>query len=212
MAGGRKAAAVGRGREREDVLLNRAAARLVDARGLSATVTGPLRIVSSGVGGTIAGRLEVDNASWQLGTADEEIALPDITTREINLPSELERSTTRTSPWRYLIDARARNRIDVDGLGLDSEWRGNLAIRGTTADPRIGGEVNVIRGSYSFAGTRFDMTRGRITFDEAVPIDPRLDILAETRRNGINVNVAVRGNALSPEIVFTSDPALPARN
>ncbi|MBO6944257.1 translocation/assembly module TamB domain-containing protein [Altererythrobacter sp.] len=184
-------------------------ARLVDARGLSATVTGPLRIVSSGVGGTIAGRLEVDNASWQLGTADEEIALPDITTREINLPSELERSTTRTSPWRYLIDARARNRIDVDGLGLDSEWRGNLVIRGTTADPRIGGEVNVIRGSYSFAGTRFDMTRGRITFDEAVPIDPRLDILAETRRNGINVNAAVRGNALSPEIVFTSDPALP---
>lgn len=184
-------------------------ARLVDARGLSATVTGPLRIVSSGVGGTIAGRLEVDRASWQLGTADEDVALPDITTREINLPSELERSTTRTSPWRYLIDARARNRIDVDGLGLDSEWRGDIIIRGTTSDPRIGGEVNVIRGSYSFASTRFDMTRGRITFDENVPIDPRLDILAETRRNGISVEVAVRGNALSPEIAFTSDPALP---
>lgn len=184
-------------------------ARLVDARGLRATVTGPLRIVSSGVGGTIAGRLEIDDASWQLGTAADDIALPDITTREINLPSELERERTRTSPWRYLIDARARNRIDVDGLGLDSEWRGNMIIRGTTSDPRIGGEARVIRGSYSFAGTRFELTSGRITFDENVPIDPRLDILAETRRNGLNVDVTVRGNALSPEIAFSSDPALP---
>ena len=121
----------------------------------------------------------------------------------------MARSRSRVSPWRYLIDARARNRINVDGLGLDSEWGGDIIIRGTTADPRLGGEVNVIRGSYTFAGTRFDMTRGRITFDEAVPIDPRLDILAETRRNGISVDVTVRGNALSPEIVFSSDPALP---
>lgn len=184
-------------------------ARLVNARGLRATVTGPLRIVSSGVGGTIAGRLEINNASWQLGTADDDVTLPDITTREINLPSELDRSTTRTSPWRYLVDARAGNRIDVDGLGLDSEWRGNIVLRGTTADPRMGGEVRVVRGSYSFAGTRFELSRGRITFDENVPIDPRLDIAADTRRNGIDVNVTVRGNALSPDIAFTSDPSLP---
>ena len=184
-------------------------ARLLDARGLRATVTGPLRIVSSGRGGTIAGRLEVDRASWRLGNADEVAALPEITTREINQPGGLDPVRRASAPWRYLIDARARNRIDVDGMGLDSEWRADIRLRGTTADPRMGGEAQVVRGSYTFAGTRFELTRGRIAFDENVPIDPRLDIVAETSRDGLDVSVNVRGNALSPEITFASDPALP---
>ena len=81
--------------------------------------------------------------------------------------------------------------------------------RGTTADPRIGGEAQVVRGTYSFAGTNFELTRGRIDFDENVPIDPQLDIIAETERDGIKVTVNVRGKALTPEITFASDPALP---
>ena len=36
---------------------------------MGATVTGPMRIVSDGVGGTIAGRLQVNRARWQLGVA-----------------------------------------------------------------------------------------------------------------------------------------------
>ena len=198
----------GRG-PRMDLRVAATKARLVDARGLSATVTGPLRIISSGVGGTIAGRLEIDSASWRLGTAGEEVSLPEISTREVNLPADRAPVARPGAPWRYLIDARARSRIDVDGMGLDSEWRGNIILRGTTADPRIGGAAQVIRGSYSFAGTRFELTRGRITFDENVPIDPRLDIEAETRRDGLEVTVSVRGNALTPEITFTSEPPLP---
>lgn len=192
-----------------DLRASAKSARLVDARGLRATVTGPLRIISSGVGGTIAGRLEVDRASWQLGTAADDVSLPEIATREINLPADAEVARTPSAPWRYLIDARARSQIDVDGMGLDSEWRGNIILRGTTADPRIGGEAQVIRGTYSFASTRFDLTRGRISFDENVPIDPRLDIEAETRRDGLEVTVTVRGNALTPEIAFSSEPPLP---
>ncbi|MGQ7828472.1 translocation/assembly module TamB domain-containing protein [Altererythrobacter sp. Z27] len=184
-------------------------ARLVDARGLRATVTGPLRIVSSGNGGTIAGRLEVDQAGWQLGKADETVALPEIATREINLSPEIAPITKPASPWRYLIDARARNGIAVDGMGLDSEWRGDIVLRGTTADPRIGGEAQVVRGTYTFAGTSFELTRGRIDFDVDAPIDPQLDIVAETERDGLNVTVNVRGKALTPEITFASDPALP---
>ncbi|MFZ9395173.1 MAG: translocation/assembly module TamB domain-containing protein [Erythrobacter sp.] len=194
---------------RIDVRASAKNARLLDARGLRATVTGPLRIVSSGNGGTIAGRVEIDRASWRLGNADEVAALPEIATREINLPGAMQQSTRPSAPWRYLVDARARNRIDVDGMGLDSEWRADIRLRGTTADPRLGGEAQVVRGTYSFAGTRFELTRGRITFDESVPIDPRLDIVAESSRDGVDVTVNVRGNALSPEITFTSDPALP---
>ncbi len=184
-------------------------ARLIEANGLSATVTGPLRIVSNGVGGTIAGRLQVNQARWTLGSAAEAASLPDIATREINLPADIAPVSRRTGSWRYLIDARARRGIDVDGMGLNSEWRGDIILRGTTDDPRMGGSAEVVRGDYTFAGTRFDLTRGKIDFDENVPIDPQLDILAETTKDSLTVSVSVTGNALEPQITFSSEPALP---
>lgn len=184
-------------------------AQLLDANGLSATVTGPLRVISNGNGGTIAGRLRVNRASWRLGTAADAEQLPRIRTREINVPSDIGPVAARSAPWRYLIDARAPSRVDVDGMGLDSEWSADIRLRGTTDDPRIGGEARVVRGAYSFAGNRFELTRGRIAFDENVPIDPRLDIVAESDRDGLSVAVNVRGTAVQPEISFSSTPALP---
>lgn len=184
-------------------------ARLLNANGLSATLTGPLRIVSDGIGGTIAGRVRIDEASWRLGTTADEYQLPDIDTREINQPPDVSAPTRLGSPWRYLVDARAPSRINVDGMGLDSEWGADIILRGTTDDPRIGGEARVVRGAYSFAGTRFELTRGRIDFDENVPIDPQIDILAETQKDGLSVTVSVSGNAQQPQITFQSDPALP---
>lgn len=186
-------------------------ARLLNANGLEAMITGPLRIVSSGQGGTIAGRVTINRARWVLGTAAEDVALPRIATREVN--GEPGRSRTQVSArdtaWRYLVNASAANRVAVEGLGLDSEWGIDIALRGTVNDPRIGGTARLVRGDYTFAGTRFELTRGRILFDANEPINPRLDILAETARNGTNVDIAITGNAQSPAITFSSDPALP---
>ena len=94
-------------------------------------------------------------------------------------------------------------------MGLDSEWGIDIALRGTVDDPRIGGNANLVRGDYTFAGTRFELTRGRILFDVNEAINPRLDVLAETAKNGTNVDIAITGNAQSPAIAFSSDPALP---
>jgi translocation and assembly module TamB len=186
-------------------------ARILRLPGMSATVTGPLRFVSDGINGTIAGRLEVRDASWQLGEAEQQVLLPDVAITEINQPADTAPRRRAAQPWRFLIDAHAPRGIAVDGMGLDSEWSGDLRLRGTTADPRIGGGVSILQrqGYYTFAGVRFAITRGRIDFDENVAPDPRLDIFATSNVNGLTVNVAVRGNALRPEIVFSSVPALP---
>ncbi|MCK0129054.1 translocation/assembly module TamB domain-containing protein [Erythrobacter sp. F6033] len=185
-------------------------ARLLNASGLDATITGPLRIVSDGVGGTIAGRVKIDRASWALGIAAEDMSLPTIATREINR-RDTNGATARSaaSSWRYLINASAPSRVAVGGLGLDSEWGVDIALRGTVNDPRLGGEARLVRGDYTFAGTRFDMTEGRITFDVNRPIDPRINMLAETDANGTDVTVAITGNAQTPQVTFSSEPALP---
>lgn len=186
-------------------------ARLLDANGLQATITGPLRIVSNGLGGTIAGRVTIDRARWALGNAEEDNALPRIATREISGERGRSRAQVsgRNGAWRYLVNASAPSRVAVEGLGLESEWGIDIALRGTVADPRIGGTARLVRGDYTFAGTRFELTRGRILFDVGEAINPRLDVLAETAKNGTNVDIAITGNAQSPSITFSSDPALP---
>lgn len=186
-------------------------ARLVNAAGLDARITGPLRIVSDGVGGTIAGRVRIERASWKLGTAAEDIALPQIATREINRRNgaATAQRASRTDSWRYLVNANAPSRVRVEGMGLDSEWGIDIALRGTVDDPRIGGTATLVRGDYTFAGSEFELTRGRIVFDQNGPIDPQLDIAAEANRSGTQVAIGITGNAMAPQIAFSSTPALP---
>ena len=184
-------------------------ALLVDRDDMAATVTGPLRIVSNGVGGTIAGRLAVDRGRWQLGRAVGPAALPLIRTREINRRADVRPARAPGSPWRYLIDARAPNRVDVRGLGLDSEWSADIRLRGTTSAPVIFGQADMIRGGYEFAGKRFELTRGRIRFFGENPPDPLLDIAAEADVDNLSARIAIRGTAQIPQITFTSTPALP---
>ncbi|MEM6826490.1 MAG: translocation/assembly module TamB domain-containing protein [Pseudomonadota bacterium] len=187
-------------------------ANLLDAFGLEATVTGPMRIVSDGRDGTIAGRLVVDEASWRLGYAAEDLALPEFEVEEVNLTSEMSREAQRSSPagsWRYLIDAKSYEGVEVEGLGIDSVWGVDIALRGTVDEPRLGGEARLVRGDYTFAGTRFDLERGRITFDEIGPIDPQLDIIAETSKDNIDVTVTIGGTSEAPQVAFASEPALP---
>ena len=50
--------------------------------------------------------------------------------------------------------------IFVRGHGLDSEWRGQLTITGTSAAPAIAGSLEQIRGSVDLLGKTFTLTRG----------------------------------------------------
>lgn len=192
-----------------DLRLAAANAELINRPDMGATVTGPLRVVAGPAGGTVAGRVRIDQARWQLGRAAAATALPTIPTTEVNARADIAPPRRKAAPWHYLIDASAPNRIAVRGLGLDSEWGGDIRLRGDTSNPQIFGDVEVVRGGYEFAGKRFELTRGKIRFTGEVPVDPRLDILAEGDANGVSAKIAITGSATKASISFTSIPALP---
>jgi len=192
-----------------DLRLAARGAELISRDDLAATVTGPLRVVSDGVGGTIAGRLTIDSARWNLGRATVAAELPVVKTREINLPYDIAPARAPAAPWNYLIDVRGPSRIQVRGLGLDSEWGADLKVRGTTAALAIAGRADLVRGGYEFAGKRFELTRGTIHFDGNSPPDPRLDIAATAEVTGLTATVTVTGTSNHPDIRFSSVPALP---
>ncbi len=182
---------------------------LLDRDDIGATVTGPLTIKSDGSGGTIGGDVVLDRSRFRLGRAEAAQAVPRLVVTEINRPGEGMDDAPVTRPWQLALKARARNRLMVTGLGLDSEWRADLEIGGTVEEPAITGRADLVRGGYEFAGRRFDLDRGTIRFTGAVPADPVLDIAAQANLQGLNATIKVTGTGQKPEIAFSSVPALP---
>lgn len=191
-----------------DIMLAARRAQLISRPDMALTASGPIRILSDGVVGTIAGRLAIDGARWRLGQANAAAALPAIATKEINRRADIAPDSERRMPWRLLVDARGAG-IRLQGLGLDSQWDADISLRGELLEPAIAGHADLLDGSYDFAGKHFDLTRGRISFDGNSPPDPRLDMAASASVNNITATVTVRGTSLKPEIAFSSVPALP---
>jgi len=72
---------------------------------------------------------------------------------------------------------------------------------------RLIGEVNTVRGTYTFQGRRFDIMRdGRIRFQGNEIIDPLLDLTAHRLIQGVDTFVHVRGSVRQPELSFSSNP------
>ena len=196
-------------RPKMDLRIGATNAQLVNRPEMAATITGPMRIVSDGHAGTIAGRLHIDRARWVLGQTAASASLPTVAVTERNAPADASPPPQRGPPWTLLIDAAGANRIDVRGMGLSSEWQADVHIRGDTANPQIVGNADVITGTYDFAGKRFDLTRGRIRFDGSSVIDPQLDIVAVGDANDVSATITIGGSAQRPQISFSSVPALP---
>jgi len=92
---------------------------------------------------------------------------------------------------------------------MTSEWAADLQIGGTVTNPSIKGTATLVDGSYDFAGKRFDLREGRLTFTGAVPVNPVLDIRAVADVSDLNATISVTGTSLHPIITMSSIPAMP---
>ncbi|USI73836.1 translocation/assembly module TamB domain-containing protein [Sphingomonas morindae] len=190
-----------------DIALTARKALLLNRDDIAATVTGPLTIRSNGRGGAISGAVRLDRATYRFGSVAA-TAVPHLAVTELNRPADVEPEAA-PAPWSLDLTTDARNQLFVRGLGLDSEWRAKLQIRGTVDNPAITGRADMIRGSYQFAGRRFDLDRGIIRFTGSQPVDPALDIAAIASISNLNATIRVSGTGSKPELSFTSVPALP---
>jgi len=77
------------------------------------------------------------------------------------------------------------------------------------AELQIVGDVNTVRGNYSFQGRRFEILRdGHIRFDGGDELNPALNIRARRIISGVETFVQVQGTMKQPELSFSSNPPL----
>jgi len=187
-------------------------AQLARSDALGATVSGTLAVTNSKADGAlIKGDLRIPNARYEIvrqGTA-EVAELEGV--RRKGQKGVITAATTTPPPsrWRLDIRIRADNQIFVSGMGLEAEWATSMRVTGTATKPIVVGKLSVVRGTYSFAGRRFDLDdSGEIRFNGDL-MNPDLNISASTTVEGVSAIINIGGTAQRPQITFTSTPTLP---
>jgi len=184
-------------------------ATLASGDSLGATATGTLTVTNGAQGGLIKGELTIPNARYEVvyqGQAEVE-ELKGI--RRKSDPPQPHVAAKPPSSYALDIRIRADDQIFVTGMGLDSEWRMFMRVGGTSTTPIVSGSATIVRGTYNFAGKRFNIDRGNVRFNGGALSDPTIDISASTTTNGINAIINITGTGQRPQVAFTSSPALP---
>jgi translocation and assembly module TamB len=188
-------------------------AQLARSDALGATVSGTIGVTNGPGGGLIKGDLRIPEARYQIvlqGAA--EVADLEGVRRRTDTPAMQAAAAAGPAPsnWKLDIRVRADNQIFVGGMGLEAEWATDLRVSGTAGDPRVVGRLSVVRGTYSFAGRRFDLDEdGEVRFDGGALTNPQLNLSADTTVEGVTATINIGGRAMAPQVTFTSTPTLP---
>jgi len=127
--------------------------------------------------------------------------------RRIVLPSP-----TAERPREYLTFDVGLNLSDVrvDNNLARARLLGSLRFTGTNARPGVLGTVETDSNSQVFfRNNQFTISRGQVEFQDRYSIDPVFDMRAQAQVREYQVKLHAYGRPASPQVVFTTEPALP---
>ncbi len=97
----------------------------------------------------------------------------------------------------------------IRGMGMDSEWEGDLLINGPIPDPSLTGALRPVRGYLEVLSKTFEFTGGDISFTGGMRINPLLNLELTHKGPSITAIIRAAGTAKKPEMHLESIPPLP---
>lgn len=189
-------------------------ARLAESDALSARVSGDVAVTNGADGAFVRGTLRLPEVRYQIirQGAAQVAELEGVRRKGTTRAQAEQQAAAAGPPGRFNLDLRilAEERLYVSGMGLESEWGADLRVGGTSAGPVVTGTVDLVRGTYSFAGRRFDLDESSVVrFVGGQATNPNLQIAATADIQGADVTINITGRAQNPQIAFSSSPSLP---
>lgn len=178
---------------------------------VTAEFTGPLEVQGDTKAALAKGRLTVANADFEIPEALP-LHVPSLSVSYINQPAHIQPSTlppAKIFPLAIDLDLSAPDQIFVNGRGLRSEWKGDVHLTGSNSSIAANGSLSLIRGEFAFAGQRFSLTQGEITFVDKTTQNAYLSLQGTLTLADLTIIVLLNGPLSSPRITFQSMPYLP---
>ena len=170
---------------------------------------------------TLTGNSQNANASGKLTVIKSELNIPErvtpnvpkLSVREIpdRAVKKIAPPSNKESSYPVNVDifVEIPAQTFVRGRGLDSEWRGNLAINGLATAPRITGQLYIQRGIFDFLDRRFKIQEGILDFHGGYPPIPNLALKTEATGRDITAILSLTGAATQPKLTLESQPPFP---
>ena len=152
----------------------------------------------------VTGDVEVQSARYSRVLYPEK-ALVDFSRRLSDVVARREKSEFRV---RLGINVIADRTIRIKNNLADLKAGGEFQVEGDTRKVIVLGTFDVYEGYVELYGSRYDLTRATVDFQDPRRINPRLDARGETKKGNYNIAVLVSGTFEKPEVDFTSDPPL----
>jgi translocation and assembly module TamB len=179
---------------------------------LAAAASG--KIVAKGVldDAKVTGRLKTETVELrvldQLPAEVVDLKVIDKESQEDRTGPKEKRPEPRFDPaFNIVVDLPGR--VFVRGRGIDSEWKGNLALSGTLQDPRFSGTMEVVRGQMSVIGKVFRVKRGTVVLPKSDFAEPEILLTATHEGKRLIAEAQAAGPITKPKITLTSSPDLP---
>jgi translocation and assembly module TamB len=193
-------------------------ARLADSDALRVTATGNVRLIkAANQSPVLTGTVRLPATRYQVirqGAAE----VPELTGVRFKPPrgrptvsgdAPAQSAASGFGDVRLDLTIVAPGQLFVSGMGLESEWSADLRVTGTSQNPRIAGNIDLVRGTLGFAGRSFELQEGRIRFVGGGTSDATIALAATETIEDVDVTVNVAGAALDPRVTFSSSPGLP---
>ncbi|MDL2315908.1 translocation/assembly module TamB [Desulfovibrio sp. OttesenSCG-928-A18] len=97
----------------------------------------------------------------------------------------------------------------IRGLGLESEWEGELGISGKASAPSLEGSVRPVRGYLDLFSRTFLLSGGAISFAGGGGVNPSLGLEMTYEGPDITAFFRVSGTAKRPKLELDSRPSMP---
>lgn len=178
---------------------------------LSSSFTGDLTLEGTTEAALLKGQVEATNVDVSLS---EEIPakIPELDINYVNRPVHLQGAKLSSQtfyPFNYDVKIETKDRVFIKGRGLDSLWKGDLHLLGHNAEVSAEGRLSLVKGDYIFAGKKFSLQEGEITFVDKPTPQAFIKIGGMLQLSDVQVMVSVQGPLESPTFTMHSIPHMP---
>ena len=171
--------------------------------GLTPILTGDVRLVGGLQSLSLSGKASLKHTMFRRNLDLQKLVL-----EQIRTPERLRAADGTPMVLNLMVDVPSTLEVDTPLARLTA--KGELRVVGTTARYGVLGRLEALPGGeLEFAGNRYELDRGTVTFTNPDRVEPRLNILARTIVQTFEVTVGLSGTLDRLTPTFTSNPPLP---
>lgn len=111
--------------------------------------------------------------------------------------------------WTFDLGIKTKDNIRLLGNVMNGGTKIDLKVGGNGAKPIVTGEVSLEQARLNLPFATLHIRKGVVALTEDKPLDPTLELMAESTVDVYDVVLRGYGRALDPKIHFNSTPPLP---